>query len=98
MVVVKARIGTARQLHDPRAHGIGKPTVTGPPAVGVTQSRLPAFAHTFLQALNLAHTQTQECGGSGTNQASPPAPADYGPTLTVFLSQLPSSPSQRATA
>ena len=32
MVVVKARIGTARQLHDPRAHGIGQPAVTGPPA------------------------------------------------------------------
>jgi hypothetical protein len=38
--------------------------VTGPPAVGVRQSRLPAFAHTFLQVLNLAQAQAQEYGGS----------------------------------
>src|SRR5712692_9884286 len=46
--------------------------------VGVSQSRLPVFAHALLQALNLAHAQTQESGGSGTRQswaAQPPPPA-----------------------
>src|SRR5256886_515787 len=87
MVVVEARIGAARQLHDPLAHGVGQPAVTGPPAVGVSQSRLPVFAHTLLQAFNLAHAQTQECGGSGTRHASLDACADYAHPLQFLLTQ-----------
>ncbi len=81
MVVIEARIGSARQLHDPLAYGVGQPAVTGPPAVRVCQSRLPVFAHTLLQAFNLAHAQTQECGGSGTRHVSPDACVDYAHSL-----------------
>jgi hypothetical protein len=59
MVVIEAGIRTARELHDFFPHRIGQATVAGPSAVGVSQSRLPVFAHTLLQALNLAHVQTQ---------------------------------------
>src|SRR5258708_4565770 len=87
MVIVEARIGAARQLHDPLTHGVGQATVAGPPAVGVSQSRLPVFAHTFLQALNLAHAQTQESGGSGQRHVSFDAGADSAPWLQFLLTQ-----------
>jgi hypothetical protein len=58
MMVVEAGVGVTRELHDLFAHRIGQPTVAGPSAVGVRQSRLPVFAHTLLQAFNLAHAQT----------------------------------------
>jgi hypothetical protein len=87
MVIVEARVSVARQLHDPLAHGIGQATVAGPPAVGVCQSRLPLFAHTFLQSFNLAHAQTQEHGGSGTRQVSLDAGTDHAHPLQFLLTQ-----------
>ncbi|MGA2097452.1 MAG: hypothetical protein ABSH39_14215 [Candidatus Acidiferrum sp.] len=66
MVVVEASVSAAGELHDLGAHGVGQLAVAGPAAVGVCQSRLPVFAHPFLQAFNLAHAQTEEFGGSGT--------------------------------
>ena len=87
MVVVKAGIGAAREIHDLLAHGVRQAAVTGSAAVGVRQSRLPVFAHTLLQALNLAHAQTQESGGSGTRHVSLDAGADYGHSLQFLLTQ-----------
>ena len=49
MVVVEADISAPGQLHDAPAHGVGQAAVAGPAAVGVSQSRLPVFAHAFLQ-------------------------------------------------
>jgi hypothetical protein len=87
MVIVEAGVGAARQLHDPLAHGVGQATGTGPPAVGVRQSRLPVFAHTLLQAFHLAHAQTQESGGSGTRHVSLDACVDYAHSLQFLLTQ-----------
>src|SRR5260370_28810303 len=87
MVLVEARIGAARQLRDPLTHGIGQATVAGPSAVGVSQSRLPVFAHTLLQALNLAHAQAQQSGGSGTRHVALDACTDYAHSLQFLLTQ-----------
>jgi hypothetical protein len=87
VVVVKAGVNAACQLHDASAHGVRQAAVTGLAAVGVSQSRLPVFAHTLLQALNLAHAQTQEFGGSGTRHVSLDACADYAHSLQFLLTQ-----------
>ncbi len=58
VVVVEAGVGAARELHDALAHDVRQATVAGPAAVGVSQSRLPVFAHALFQAFNLAHAQT----------------------------------------
>lgn len=44
-------------------------------------SRLPAFAYTFLQGLDLAHVQALESGGSGTRRVSFDARADHAHSL-----------------
>lgn len=87
MVIVEAGVGVARQLDDLLADGLGQATMAGPPAVGVSQSRLPVFAHALLQALNLAHAQTQESGGSGTRHVSLDARADDAHSLQFLLAQ-----------
>ena len=87
MVVVEAGIGAARQLHDALAHASGQATVAGPAAAGVSQSRLPVFAHTLFQAFNLAHAQTQERGGSGTRHVSLDARTDHAHSLQFLLTQ-----------
>ncbi len=87
MVVVEADVGGARQLHDALTDGFGQATGAGPAAVGVSQSRLPVFAHAFLQALNLPHAQTQEYGGSGTRHVSLDACANYAHSLQFLLAQ-----------
>jgi len=87
MVVVEAGVGAARQLDDPLAHSIRQATGAGTPAVGVSQSRLPVFAHTFLQAFHLAHAQTQESGGSGTRHVSLDACIDHAHSLQFLLTQ-----------
>ncbi len=87
VVVVEAHIGATRQLQDPLADGIGQAPGAGPAAVGVCQSRLPVFAHTLLQAFNLAHAQTKESGGSGTRHVSLDACADYAHSLQFLLTQ-----------
>src|SRR5206468_6429466 len=66
---------------------VRQPAVTGPAAVGVSQSRLPVFAHTLFQALDLARAQTQESGGSGTRHVSLDACADYTHSLQFLLTQ-----------
>src|SRR5258707_12436932 len=81
MVVVEAGVSAGCQLHDASADGVRQAAVTGPAAVGVSQSRLPVFAHTLFQAFNLAHAQTQECGGSGTRHVSLDACTDYAHSL-----------------
>ena len=87
MVIVEADVGAACQQHDALRLGLGQAPVTGAPAVGVRQSRLPAFAHALLQALNLAHAQAQEYGGSGTRHVSLDAGADYAHSLQFLLTQ-----------
>ena len=87
MVIVEADIGAARKLDDTLDNDIGQATVTGPAAVGVCQSRLPVFAHTLLQAFNVAHAQTQEYGGSGTRHVSLDACTDYAHSLQFLLTQ-----------
>jgi hypothetical protein len=59
----------------------------GPAAVGVSQSRLPVFAHAFLQPLNLARAQTRESGGSGTRHISLDACTDHAHSLQFLLTQ-----------
>jgi len=76
MVIFEAGVGAARQLHDALARLPRQATVAGAPAVGVSQSRLPVFAHTPLQAFKLAYAQTQECGHSGTLHVSLDARTD----------------------
>jgi hypothetical protein len=97
MVVVKARVDATRELHDALAHGVRQAAMTGPAAVGVSQSRLPVFAHTLLQALNLAHAQAQESGGSGTRHASLDACTDHAHSLQFLLTQRESLLSHRVT-
>src|SRR5258708_14779388 len=87
LVVVKAGVNAACQLHDAPAHGVRHAAGTGRAAVGVSQSRLPVFAHTLLQAFNLAHAQTQESGGSGTRHVSLDACTDYAHSLQFLLTQ-----------
>jgi len=59
VVIVEAGVGATGQPHHGLAHGIGQATVAGAPTMGVRQSRLPVFAHTLLQALNLANAQAK---------------------------------------
>ena len=87
MVVIEAGIFAARQLHQLLAHGVGQATVAGSPAVGVCQSRLPGFAHPFLQAFNLPHAQTQKYGGSATRHVPLDACADHAHSLQFLLIQ-----------
>ena len=77
MVIIEADIGVARELDDTLDYRIGQPTVTRSAAVGVSQSRLPVFAHTLFQAFYLAHAQTEEYGGSGTRHVSLDACANH---------------------
>ena len=87
MMVVETGVSAARQLEDALGYFLRQATVTGSAAVGVSQSRLPVFAHTLFQALHLAHAQTQESGGSGTRHISPDACADYAHSLQFLLTQ-----------
>src|SRR6266849_4112768 len=87
MVIVEAGVGATRELDDPLAYGIGQATRAGPASVGVCQSRLPVFSHTLFQALDLAHAQTQESGGSGTRHVSLDAYTDDGHSLQFLLAQ-----------
>jgi hypothetical protein len=80
-MVVEAGILGARQAQEGLAGALGQAAGTGPAAVGVSQRRLPVFAHTLLKALNLAHAQAQESGGSGTRQVPLDAGADYAHSL-----------------
>ena len=97
MVIVEAGVGAACQPQDAFEHGIGQTAVAGPPTIGVCQSRLPVFAHTFFQALNLAHAQAQESGGSGTRQLSLHASGNHRHALQLFLAQCKCLLSHRVT-
>ncbi len=88
MVVVEAGIFRARQAQDGLASALRQPTVAGPATVGVSQRRLPGFAHAFLQAFDLAHAQREEFGGAGTRQVSLDASADYAHSLQFLLTQV----------
>ena len=70
MMVVEAGILGAVQAQDRLASALGRAARAGPAAVGVSQRRLPVFAQTLFQALNLAHAQAQESGGAGTRHVS----------------------------
>jgi len=51
MVVIEARIGSARQLHDPLAYGVGQPAVTGPPAFACARAASPSSRIRFFKRL-----------------------------------------------
>src|SRR5712692_2027503 len=87
MVIVEAGVLGAGQTQEGLAGALGQPTVAGPAAVGVSQRRLPGFAHTFLQAFHLAHAQGEEFGGAGTRQASLDAGTNYAHSLQFLLTQ-----------
>ncbi len=87
MVVIEAGIFGAGQAQDRQAGALGQPTVAGPAAVGVSQCRLPGFAHAFFQALDVAHAQGEEFGGAGTRQVSLDASADHAHSLQFLLTQ-----------
>src|SRR5271169_1107878 len=87
MVVIEAGIFGAGQTQDGQAGALGQPTVAGPATVGVSQRRLPGFAHTFLQAFHLPHAQGEEFGGAGTRHVSLDACADYAHSLQFLLTQ-----------
>src|SRR5713226_4556075 len=97
MVIVEAGILGAGQAQDGLASALRQPAVAGPPATGVSQSRLPVFAHTLLQALNLAHAQAQESGGSGTRQLPLHTSGNNRHSLYLFLAQCKCLPVHRVT-
>jgi hypothetical protein len=77
MMIVKTNIAGAGEMQNTVLHTRRKAARARPTAAGVCQSRLPVFAHTFPQALNLAHAQAQEFGGSGTRHFSLQASSNY---------------------
>jgi hypothetical protein len=87
MVVVEAGIFRAGQTQDGLASALGQAAVAGSAAVGVSQRRLPGFAHAFLQAFNLAHAQAKEFGGAGTRHLSLDASANHAHSLQFLLTQ-----------
>ena len=87
MVVVEAGIFRASQTQDDLASALGQAAVAGSAAVGVSQRRLPGFAHAFLQAFNLAHVQAKEFGGAGTRHLSLDASANHAHSLQFLLTQ-----------
>src|SRR5713226_1582818 len=87
MVVVEAGILGAGQAQDGLASALRQPAVAGPAAVGVSQCRLPGFAHAFLQAFDVAHAQGEQFGGAGTRQVSLDACTDHAHSLQFLLTQ-----------
>jgi len=81
VMIVEAGILRACQPQDGLPGGFGQASVARPAAVGVSQRRLPLFAQTLLQALNVAHAQGQELGGTGTRHVSLDASADHAHSL-----------------
>jgi hypothetical protein len=77
MMIVKTDIASACEMQDAVSHTRRKAARARLAATGVCQSRLPVFAHTFPQALNLAHAQAQEFGGSDTRHLSLQASSNY---------------------
>jgi hypothetical protein len=77
MMIVKTHIAGAGEMQDTLPHTRKKAARARPAATGVCQSRLPVFAHSFPQALNLAHAQAKEFGGSGTRHLSLQASSNY---------------------
>src|ERR1700720_2127679 len=57
MMIVKTNIAGAGEMQDTVPHTRRKAARARPTATGVCQSRLPVFAHSFPQALELAHSQ-----------------------------------------
>jgi hypothetical protein len=57
MMIVKTNIAGAGEMQDTVPHTRRKAARARPTATGVCQSRLPVFAHSFPQALDLAHAQ-----------------------------------------
>jgi len=53
----------------------------GPVAVGVSQRRLPVFAHPLFQSLDMAHALAEECGGAGTRHVSRDAGVNHAHSL-----------------
>lgn len=70
MMIVETDIAGAGEMQDTVPHTHRKAARARPAATGVCQSRLPVFAQTFLQALDLAHAQAEQLGGSGTRHLS----------------------------
>ncbi len=70
MMIVETDIAGASEMQDTVPHTHRKAARARPAATGVCQSRLPVFAQTLLQALDLAHAQTEQLGGSGTRHLS----------------------------
>jgi hypothetical protein len=87
MVVVEAGIFGARQAQYGLTRALGQPAVARPTSVGVSQRRLPGFAHAFLQAFDLTHAQGEEFGGAGTRQISFDASANHAHSLQFLLTQ-----------
>jgi hypothetical protein len=84
MVVVEPGIFGAGQAQGGLTGALRQPAVVGPAAVGVSQRRLPVFAHAFLQTLNLAHAQAQEFG---TRHVSLDARTNHAHSLQLLLTQ-----------
>jgi len=87
VVVVEPSIFGAIQAQDRLTSALGQAARAGPAAVGVSQRRLPVFAQTPFQALNLAHAQAQEFGGAGTRHGSLDASGNYAHSLKFLLTQ-----------
>jgi hypothetical protein len=87
MVIVEAFVFRARQAQHGLPDALGQATGAGPAAVGVSQRRLPSFARTFFQALNLPYAQAKESGGAGTRHVSLNACADHAHSLQFLLTQ-----------
>ena len=87
MVIVEAGVLSASQAQSGLARALGQPPGVGPAAVGVCQRRLPVFAHTLLQALDLPHAQAEEFGGAGTRHVPLDARANHAHSLQFLLAQ-----------
>jgi hypothetical protein len=77
MMIVKTDIAGAGEMQDAVSYTRRKAARARPAATGVCQRRLPVFAHSFPQALNLAHAQAKEFGGPGTRHLSLQASSNY---------------------
>ncbi len=87
MMVVEAGIFGACQTQNVLALLVGQATVAGPAPVGVSQRRLPTFAPTLFQALNVSHAQGEQLGGAGTRHLSLHASGNDRHSLQLLLTQ-----------
>ena len=87
VVIVEAGIGGAGQSDDISADAVRQAARARPSAIGVRQSRLPAFSQTLFETFDLTDAKREQFGGSGARHVSLNATGNYAHSLQFLLTQ-----------